>query len=225
MPIRKHIYLWAFALLCFSLASCARPVLVVQTSTADLALELDAYVQVYPDMQIAYDFWSPDGVPFISFYNATKDTLLLDLNQSNLLQEGDARSQSLENAILAQTDYGSYTEVYPDLVFKRINRKLHLVLEPQVWASIYGPSCYSPRGIRRGEGLTFTYVYSGDEKSESISHDFDVAALTRISRKEISTYERTEAGPDQFFIDKHTDVDMNTTNMIIDILVSILFAI
>jgi len=225
MKRQLHTYAWATAIACLCLASCARPVLVVQTSSADLNLEVDAYVQRHEDMTIAYDFWSPDGVPYISFYNVTDQPLLIDLNQSFLRNYAERNNQSIEDVILLQTDNGSYNEMYPDLTFKRIERRVHLVVEPRVWASIYGPSCYSPRGLRNGQGLKFSYAYANDastETYENISHTFDIAAIRRLKLNEVSTYERTEAGPEQFYIDQQSNVNWNTTSIIIDILVSVL---
>ncbi|MFK8056421.1 MAG: hypothetical protein AB8F78_09910 [Saprospiraceae bacterium] len=219
-----QIYACGIALLSLCLLSCARPVLVVQASTADLDLEFDAYVQVHNDMEIAYDFWSPNGVPFISFLNSTDDTLLLNLDESRVTFGQNRGSVSLEESINAQTEFGSFNEVYPDLVFIRKNKRMLLVLEPQKWTSIYGPSCHSLRNIKRDEPVTFRYIYRQAEAQSEIKHSFNLSGLTRISRKEISSYERTEAGPDQYYIDKGNTSGINTTNLVLEIVLAILFA-
>ena len=201
--------------------------MVVQTSTTDLQLEVDAYVHVHPDIEIAYDFWSPDGVPFISFLNATDSTILLDLNRSEVEFREQRQSISLESTIEQQSEFDSYTDLYPDLEFKRLDRSLNLVLEPQKWTSIYGPTCHSSRGLNRGDEVTFTYVYTKQNMLKEIPHRFELAALTRISRKDISMYERTEAGPDQYFIDQQqgNSVDLSTASIIVEILVGILLVL
>jgi len=224
MIIRTPLFTAMLTLLGLCLAGCARPIVVVQTSTADLELDIDAYVHTHPDMEIAYDFWSPDGVPFISFLNTTDSTILLDLNRSNVEFRENRQSVSLERALEQQNDFDSYNDLYADVEFKRLDRSLHLVLEPQKWASIYGPTCHSKRGLNRGDQVTFTYVYSTQNVLKEIPHRFELTALTRISREEISDYERNEAGPDQYFIDQQPNVNADTTSIFFEVLISVLLA-
>jgi len=207
-------------------STCA-PVVVVQTYTSDLDLEIDAYVKTYPDLEIAYDFWSQGGVPFISFFNSTADTLLLDLTKSRLRLVGENYSESLEDAILFQSGNESLSDVYPEAVLKFTNRRMQLVLIPKEWSSIYGPSCYSPRNIQRGGVMEFTYSYSKNETIEKITHSFNSTAITRLQRKDIDSYQRTDAGPDQYFVDNQNqpdEVDLNNISMVLELIAAILFA-
>lgn len=224
MRLIRHLQLVLFCTSCALFIGCAKPILVIQATTDDLQLDFDAYVGITNDLEIAYDFWSPDGVPFISFLNRTSDTILLDLNNSRLILGRESKSVSLEDAISMQTDYSSYTTPYPDLTFKRVDRKMMLVLLPQKWASLYGPSCHAMRNIRRGEPIRFNYVYARMGSSSEIKHDFDLTAVTRISRKDVSAYERTEASPDKYFVDSEAGLNPNTTNIIVEVLLTILFA-
>ncbi len=219
----KAFYYIGF-LFSFCLLSCTS-VVVLQTSTTDLDLEVDAYVKTYPDLEIAYDFWSPDGVPFISFFNPTNDTLHLDLRKSQMRLIRDNYSESLEDAILSQAGSASFSDVYPNEVFLFSNKRVQLVLIPQRWASIYGPSCYSPRNIQRGGEMEFSYVYSKDESAKEIRHDFDSAPLTRLRRRDIDSYQRTSAGPDQYYIDKSVNMNPNDAFIFLDIFTAILLSI
>ncbi len=212
-------------LLSLSMLSCA-PVVVMQTSTSDLELEVDAYVKQYPNLEIAYDFWSPDGVPFISFFNSTDDTILVDLTKSRVNLVNARISESFEDAILLQVGNRSFLDVYPDAEFRFSNRRLQLVLLPQAWTSIYGPGCYSPRNVQRGGGMEFNYVFSRNELVDEITHNFGSTPLTRLKQNEIDAYQRTEAGPDQYFINSQSEeVNLNTVNIILEVLTAILFVI
>jgi len=204
----------------FFLASCARPVLVIQAKSDDLKLDVDAFVDNSDELEIAYDFWSTGGVPFISLLNQTTDTLYLDLASSDFNQ----RSNSVEFEEFLYPSYGFErgSSSSQSLEFTRLNGKEVLILAPREWASFYGPPCHNNKSVQRKEPFTFTYAYVSSAEAEPIkvSHRFTLAGIDRIKRKEISSFERQLAGPDLYLVDN--DNDLQNTWLILDLLVAVL---
>lgn len=207
------------------LMSCARPILVVQTSTSDLVLNIEEFVDQSSDLELTYDYWSPDGVPFISMLNLTEDTVFLDLKDSHFSQR---LNQIRFDEILGFYDSYKYTTDYSDLLFRQVDGKILLVLPPAQWASFYGPSCHDMKSIRNGDPFTFNYVYQSKLVEKRLTHRFNLTEIGRLKRTEVDSYERQSAGPNLYYIDQdphgfQDEAGMVTTQVILDLLLSLIF--
>jgi len=218
----SRLSLLLFASLCL-ITGCARPVLIVQATSDDLQLDVDAFVDKTDAFEIAYDFWSTGGVPFISLLNQTTDTLYLDLASSTFKQRKN--SIAFQDFVYPSYGFEAGSNNSQALEFTRINNKEVLILAPQQWASFYGPTCHDNKSLQRGEPFTFNYAYLSAAEAEpiSVAHRFTLAGIDRIKRKEISSFERQRASPDLYLVDNEDDLlqDQNTW-LIFDILVAVL---
>ncbi len=103
-------------------------------------------------VEVAYEFWSPGGVPFIAVYNHAEDTLLLDLRASGALVDGELVGLDAR---------------YDRLAELRRGEDLYLSLAPATWTSFEGyPLAEARTPGRKGEvgephhrlAYSFTFV-------------------------------------------------------------------
>ncbi len=184
------------------LPSCAARYSIHEVRASGFEVQRDAYVSEDSTLVVSYDFWGVDGVPYISFYNASRDTLELDLRTSTV--DGGWSRQSLGRVLGGGTSgYSDLVYNYPGMRFSPGGNSLYLL--PGQWHSFYGMAQHpgAPYGGRRRTGRSvYDYeVYSGSERL-TYTHVFTDRLQERMSRRVFKRYGDATAAGNVYYCDR-----------------------
>ena len=195
-------------LCCFSLLSSCASYHVYKIQSPQLELDNEAYYYRDSVVEIAYDFWNPNGVPFVAVRNNTEKVLFLDLNQSNSLMRN--RSTSLGAILIggqAPVTQVSLKTVYPELPIERINNSLCIVIAPGTWVTFFSEGVGSNRVAsserRQYHNLYYFKLMDEFENVYSYEHSCSAELVKKVKRQEfMSSMGSLGHQPNHFFFDK-----------------------
>ncbi len=116
-----HLLVYA-ALATLGLSACSPRYSIHEVRATGFENVGDGYLRSDSLLTVAYDFWSPNGVPYVSLYNESTESLELDLQLSTV--DGSWGRETLSRVLQDQGAVGF--------------RQNTLVLLPQQWTSFYG---------------------------------------------------------------------------------------
>ena len=184
--------------------ACAPAYSLHEVSAPGFALEDEALTHAEAGLTFAYDFWGPEGVPFVAIRNDTDDTLRLDLRASRV-------SAAAGDFTLAEVLAGGpgearlIRESYPDLAVER--RPLALVVTPGRWTEFYGvpqvrPQRYGGNGRREEAAYTFRVV-DGAGATATVTHVFRDRVTARLRRRAFLAASAASPRPNLYYLDRN----------------------
>lgn len=202
-PPNANLWPLAFGLLAVALTSCAPRYSLHEVTAAGFDLGAEALVGEEAGVRFAYDFWGPEGIPFVALYNATDDTLWVDLRASR------ARAKVGEfnlGEVLAggPANARDIALNYPGLALRR--RPLGLVLAPGTWTEFYGvPQARGPSyggNGRREVGMYRYVIIDGSGGEHPVSHVFTDRVTERLRRREFLATSAGSPPPNLYYLDR-----------------------
>lgn len=186
------------------LASCSPRYSLHEVSASGFEVEGEAFVATEEGLTFAYDFWGAEGAPFVSIYNETADTILLELEGSTVRASG-TRALTLGEVLAGESR--SVVEIslnYPTLLL--CYRPPALVLAPGRWSEFYGVPQVS-RAFYGGNGQRSECVYAyrlldAAGAPATVTHVFSDRVYARLRRH---AFEDERAGvprPNVYFLDR-----------------------
>lgn len=181
---------------------CSPRYSIHEVSGRDFEVEGDAYVFEDGTLTVAYDFWSADGVPYISFFNASPDTLTLDLHASSV-SAGWGRETL---ARLMGSGSGAYRDLvfnYPDLLYTAAGNAVKL--PPAEWQSIYGMAQHPGQGSSkrsRSDPSVYVFELSSGGAQQTYTHTFADRLAERMNRREFTRYAEATAAGNVYYRDR-----------------------
>lgn len=186
-----------------AVTSCAPRYSLHEVTASAFELEEEAYVTSEAGLTFAYDFWGPEGVPFVALYNETADTLFVDLVASRV---SAAAGEFVLGEVLAggPANARDIAFAYPRLRLRR--RPLLLVLPPAEWTEFYGVPQVSGTmygGNGRREVSTYRYVVTeGPGAGRAVSHVFADAVTERLRRRDFDARSAAGPRPNLYYLDR-----------------------
>ena len=195
-----------------------------RVDTPDAPLLVDG-LPTYIDggVEVALDFWSPGGHPFVALRNLGDTTLLLDLQASGVLTHPSRSRQEFVDFATwlgAAGSEGTLRRNFPDLDLRRREGELLLAVAPGDWEGLEAAPMaasrnpYRPRGragryaARHTLTLVLVYRREFDHAVERLEQRAAGELVDRVFRKDLEAFEREH--PDigrYYFHDRHTDRD------------------
>ena len=184
--------------------ACSPAYSIHEVAAPGFDLEGEALVHADAGVRFAYDFWGPEGAPFVSVLNETSDTIVLDLRGSRVTAVGAEMS-------LAEVLDGGLGEArfiqdnYPRLDLVR--RPLGVRLVPGQWAEFYGlpqvASRYYGGNGRRGES-SYTYrLVTEAGAPATVTHVFRDRVRERLRRRSFRDLQASTPAPDWYYLDRN----------------------
>ncbi len=179
-------------------------------------------------VDISFDFWSPEGIPFLSLYNRSPDTLLLDLSASGVAT--DREQGSLANLLGMERRRVDLTRDFPEFELVREDGSVLAVLAPDNWVGFeVGP--LTDAKVRRtgasGRGrdrirhrLSYTFSLRLRDTVHTVVQRVEAKCVDLFYPRELDKFEWEEATARYYFRDRHWDRDEVLFGMM-DILLSL----
>jgi len=190
--------------LLIAVGGCAPRFAVYEASSPRVeAAAVDQLIYADSTVSIAYEFWSPGGAPWVTMRNETNNSLLLDLNESEIVL-GRERVRFATSGMLAP-DGLDFRDRFSQAELRRDGATTYAVLPKGEWVGFELPPMALGRcpGRKSMHCAAIRYAFSqGVSQRFSVNHTFEAIGTTRLKKKELDGYASREASDAEYFVDK-----------------------